>query len=86
VRLWQCWDKNFKISKKSPFLGEKTMLKVGSFLLGGGWSGNAWNRHKTVSLAIYLRERKNHFRCSDAPWQLRTQFGGCIQQQRKWYS
>jgi hypothetical protein len=58
VRLWQCWDKNFKISKKSPFLGEKTMLKVGSFLLGGGWSGNAWNRHKTVSLAIYLRERK----------------------------
>ena len=36
VRLWQCWDKNFKISKKSPFLGENTILKVGLCLLGGG--------------------------------------------------
>ena len=53
----------------------KTMLKVGLCLLGV-WSGNAWNRHKAIRPAIYLRERKNHFRCSDAPSRelLRTQW------------
>ena len=60
------------------------MLKVGLCLLGV-WSGNALNRHKAIRPTIYLTERKNHFRCSDAPsreyWghngdpgELRTQF------------
>ena len=53
----------------------KTMLKVG-LCLTGGWSGNALNRHKAIRPTIYMTERKNHFRCSDAPSRelLRTQW------------
>ena len=53
----------------------KTMLKVG-LCLTGGWSGNALNRQKAIRPTIYMTERKNHFRCSDAPSRelLRTQW------------
>ena len=44
--------------------------------VGGGGSGNIWNCGKAVKLEIFMRKRRNHYRCSDAPSRelLRTQW------------